>query len=74
MKTTKPRQPKKSSVRQKAYFFSDAHLGLGSTEEDRQKELRLIRSISLAIYSITGLNIKLSFQKDISDFLQSSRN
>ena len=46
MKTTKPRQPKKSSVRQKAYFFSDAHLGLGSTEEDRQKELRLIRFLN----------------------------
>jgi len=33
-------------VRQKTYFFSDAHLGLGSIEEDRQKELRLIRFLN----------------------------
>jgi UDP-2,3-diacylglucosamine hydrolase len=46
MKTTKPRQPKNLPVRQKIYFFSDAHLGLGSTEEDRQKELRLIRFLT----------------------------
>jgi UDP-2,3-diacylglucosamine hydrolase len=46
MKTTKPRQPQKSSVRQKTYFFSDAHLGLGSAEEDHQKELRLIRFLN----------------------------
>lgn len=43
MKTTKPRQSQKLSVRQNTYFFSDAHLGLGSREEDRQKELRLVR-------------------------------
>ncbi|MGD0035992.1 MAG: UDP-2,3-diacylglucosamine diphosphatase [Bacteroidota bacterium] len=46
MKTTKPRQPQRSFVRQKTYFFSDAHLGLGSVEEDRQKELRLIRFLN----------------------------
>jgi UDP-2,3-diacylglucosamine hydrolase len=27
----------------KIYFFSDAHLGLGTVEEDRQKELRIIK-------------------------------
>jgi UDP-2,3-diacylglucosamine hydrolase len=43
MTTTKLRHPQKSPVRQRTYFFSDAHLGLGSNEEDRQKELRLIR-------------------------------
>jgi UDP-2,3-diacylglucosamine hydrolase len=43
MKTTKSRPPKKSPARHKIYFFSDAHLGLGSKIEDRQKELRLIR-------------------------------
>ena len=46
MKTTKPRQSKKSRVRKKTYFFSDAHLGLGSIEEDRQKELRLVRFLN----------------------------
>jgi len=34
---------KKKTPRHKTYFFSDAHLGLGSPEEDHQKELRLIR-------------------------------
>jgi UDP-2,3-diacylglucosamine hydrolase len=43
MKTSKRRQPGTSGAQQKTYFFSDAHLGLGSPEEDRQKELRLIR-------------------------------
>jgi hypothetical protein len=33
-------------MRKKTYFFSDAHLGLGSIEEDRQKELRLIRFLN----------------------------
>ena len=46
MKTTKPRQSHESHVRRKTYFFSDAHLGLGSTEEDRQKELRLVRFLN----------------------------
>jgi UDP-2,3-diacylglucosamine hydrolase len=46
MKTTKPRQPKNLPVRQKTYFFSDAHLGLGSREEDHHKELRLIRFLN----------------------------
>ena len=46
MKTTKPQQPKKLLGLQKTYFFSDAHLGLGSIEEDRQKELRLIRFLN----------------------------
>jgi UDP-2,3-diacylglucosamine hydrolase len=31
------------STGRKTYFFSDAHLGLGTIEEDRKKELRLIR-------------------------------
>ncbi len=47
MKTTKSKQPKKLLVRQKTYFFSDAHLGLGSIEEDRQKEMRLLRFLNL---------------------------
>jgi len=46
MKSTKSRQTQKPSVRQKTYFFSDAHLGLGSLEEDRQKELRLIHFLN----------------------------
>jgi UDP-2,3-diacylglucosamine hydrolase len=43
MKTTKPWMRQKTAARHKTYFFSDAHLGLGSPEEDRQRELRLIR-------------------------------
>jgi UDP-2,3-diacylglucosamine hydrolase len=43
MKTNKSRQPSPSLARKKTYFFSDAHLGIGSKEEDLQKELRLIR-------------------------------
>ena len=46
MKTTRSRQLKKSPPRQKTYFFSDAHLGLGSIEEEHQKELRLIRFLN----------------------------
>jgi UDP-2,3-diacylglucosamine hydrolase len=46
MKPIKPQRPKKSPGRQKTYFFSDAHLGIGSSEEDRQKELRLIRFLN----------------------------
>ena len=45
-KITKSRHQQPSPVRKKAYFFSDSHLGLGSIEEDRQKELRLIRFLS----------------------------
>jgi len=33
----------KTAARHKTYFFSDAHLGIGSPEEDHQRELRLIR-------------------------------
>jgi len=33
----------KPLTRHKTYFFSDAHLGIGSPEEDHQRELRLIR-------------------------------
>jgi UDP-2,3-diacylglucosamine hydrolase len=33
----------KKTQRNKTYFFSDVHLGLGNEEEDRQKEARLIR-------------------------------
>lgn len=36
------RRPSPASKR-KTYFFSDAHLGLGSKEEDRHKEHRLLR-------------------------------
>jgi UDP-2,3-diacylglucosamine hydrolase len=46
MKTTQPRKPHESRMRRKIYFFSDAHLGLGSAEEDRQKELRLVRFLN----------------------------
>ena len=46
MKIIEPRQSQKSKLREKTYFFSDAHLGLGSAEEDRQKELRLIRFLN----------------------------
>ena len=43
MKTQQTRSRPKQPSRQKVYFFSDAHLGLGSREEDHQKEQRLIR-------------------------------
>ena len=43
MKTNTSRKPSAPLVRKKTYFFSDAHLGIGSKEEDLQKELRLIR-------------------------------
>jgi len=43
MKTNTSRQSPPSRVRHNTYFFSDAHLGIGSQEEDLQKELRLIR-------------------------------
>jgi UDP-2,3-diacylglucosamine hydrolase len=43
MKTMSPRIQQKTVSRHKTYFFSDAHLGIGSPEEDHQKELRLIR-------------------------------
>ena len=33
----------KKVQKNKTYFFSDVHLGLGNKEEDRQKEARLIR-------------------------------
>lgn len=33
----------KKTQRNRTYFFSDVHLGLGNEEEDRQKETRLIR-------------------------------
>ncbi len=46
MNPNKPQQSQKLTARQKTYFFSDAHLGLGSIEEDRQKELRLIRFLN----------------------------
>lgn len=43
MKTGKSRQQKTSAAPTKTYFISDAHLGIGTPQEDRQKELRLIR-------------------------------
>ena len=33
---------KRSARKRKTYFFSDAHLGLGSKEDDRKKERRII--------------------------------
>ena len=57
MKTTKSRRPRKSPVRQKTYFFSDAHLGLGSNEEDRQKELRLIRFLNFVQHDASQIYI-----------------
>ena len=46
MKNSKPQQIQKLALRQKTYFFSDAHLGLGSREDDRQREMRLVRFLS----------------------------
>jgi UDP-2,3-diacylglucosamine hydrolase len=43
MKSVKIRTYPRTPTREKIYFFSDAHLGLGSTEEERQKEKRIIR-------------------------------
>lgn len=43
MKTNQTRSSRATPNRKKTYFFSDAHLGIGSLEEDRQKEERLIR-------------------------------
>jgi UDP-2,3-diacylglucosamine hydrolase len=42
-KIAKRRAPQKASHHGKVYFFSDAHLGIGSAEEDREKERRIIR-------------------------------
>jgi UDP-2,3-diacylglucosamine hydrolase len=42
-KPHKTKLSRKQTAGQKIYFFSDAHLGLGSKEEENQKELRLIR-------------------------------
>ncbi|HVN48990.1 MAG TPA: UDP-2,3-diacylglucosamine diphosphatase [Bacteroidota bacterium] len=39
----KHRSASRTPSRHKTYFFSDVHLGLGTPEEDRQKEQRLIR-------------------------------
>lgn len=36
---------KKSITKKKTYFFSDAHLGIGSVEEERRKEQRLVHFI-----------------------------
>jgi UDP-2,3-diacylglucosamine hydrolase len=43
MKPIKSGSRRKPTDRQKTYFFSDAHIGLGPEEEENQKELRLIR-------------------------------
>jgi UDP-2,3-diacylglucosamine hydrolase len=43
MKTVKSSMRHKSAIRHKTYFFSDAHLGIGSAEEDHRRELRIIR-------------------------------
>jgi len=43
MKATVSGRRNRPRTQKKVYFFSDAHLGLGSVEEDRQKELRIIR-------------------------------
>jgi UDP-2,3-diacylglucosamine hydrolase len=42
MKTTRSGPSGKSTGRNRVYFFSDAHLGLGTIEEDRQKESRIV--------------------------------
>ncbi len=34
---------RKSPQRHKTYFFSDAHLGIGTSREDQERELRLVR-------------------------------
>jgi UDP-2,3-diacylglucosamine hydrolase len=34
---------RKSPLRNKTYFFSDAHLGIGTLREDQERELRLVR-------------------------------
>jgi UDP-2,3-diacylglucosamine hydrolase len=41
-KTVKPGTPNKPAAGKKIYFFSDAHLGLGTTGEETRKESRLI--------------------------------
>jgi UDP-2,3-diacylglucosamine hydrolase len=40
------RSTRKKTRRQKVYFFSDAHLGIGSEEEDREKERRILRFLN----------------------------
>jgi UDP-2,3-diacylglucosamine hydrolase len=42
MRRTKSRTKRKAVPRHKTYFISDAHLGFGLPEEDRERELRLI--------------------------------
>jgi len=43
MKSKNNRTTRLRRKRKKIYFFSDAHLGLGSREEDYQREMRLLR-------------------------------
>jgi UDP-2,3-diacylglucosamine hydrolase len=43
MRTSKKNIARKIRTGKKTYFFSDAHLGLGTIEEDHKRELRLIR-------------------------------
>jgi UDP-2,3-diacylglucosamine hydrolase len=43
MKKTPARSARHTPRKKKIYFFSDAHLGLGTKEEDHQRELRLVR-------------------------------
>jgi UDP-2,3-diacylglucosamine hydrolase len=42
MKANKTKSRQNLSSSKKTYFFSDAHLGIGSAEEDRDRESRLI--------------------------------
>ena len=46
MKTKRSTSSRRSAERRKTYFFSDAHLGLGTAEEDRRRETRLIRFLT----------------------------
>ncbi|MBI3003793.1 MAG: UDP-2,3-diacylglucosamine diphosphatase [Ignavibacteriales bacterium] len=43
--------------RRKTYFFSDAHLGLGSREEEREKEQRVVDFLSLVLQDAEQLFI-----------------
>ena len=40
-------QKRPSSPRRKTYFFSDVHLGLGTKDDDRKREQRLIRFLDM---------------------------
>jgi UDP-2,3-diacylglucosamine hydrolase len=50
-------QKRPPSQQRRTYFFSDVHLGLGSKEDDRRKEQRLIRFLDMVKHDGSALFI-----------------